>query len=198
MARVGTHMDIKKLTFAALGALAVSAAPALAEDTATTVPSAQEQCATIKAASGTDAFKAAYGTNKTKSNAFGKCVSARTTATEEAAAEAKTNAAKECDAERTADPVAFETTYGTNKTKSNAYGKCVSTKAKAKTAATVEEQTDAIVAAAKSCKAERQADPTAFKAKYGTNATKSNAFGKCVSAQAKAQQDKPEETTTSS
>jgi hypothetical protein len=44
--------------------------------------------------------------------------------------------------------------------------------------------------AAKSCKAERTADPDAFKAKYGTNAgnTKgagANAFGKCVSTIAK-------------
>ncbi len=190
-------MNLKNLTVAAVSALALTAGPALAEDTTTTVPTAQEQCAALKAELGKDAFKAAHGTNKTKSNAFGKCVSARTTATEDAAAEAKTNAAKECDAERTADPVAFETTYGTNKTKRNAYGKCVSGKAKAKTAATVEEQTEAIVSAAKSCKAERQADAAAFKAKYGTNANKSNAFGKCVSAQAKAQQDKPEETTSS-
>jgi hypothetical protein len=44
--------------------------------------------------------------------------------------------------------------------------------------------------AAKSCKAERSADPAAFKAKYGTNAGNAsgagaNAFGKCVSAIAK-------------
>ena len=41
--------------------------------------------------------------------------------------------------------------------------------------------------AAKSCKTERSADPTAFRAKYGTNAGNTsgagaNAFGKCVSA----------------
>ena len=40
-----------------------------------------------------------------------------------------------------------------------------------------------------SCQTERKADAAAFKAKYGTNKNKSNAFGKCVSAQAKAQQD---------
>jgi hypothetical protein len=43
------------------------------------------------------------------------------------------------------------------------------------------------VSAAKACKAERATDPAAFKAKYGTNKRKSNAFGKCVSATAKAQ-----------
>ena len=35
--------------------------------------------------------------------------------------------------------------------------------------------------AAKTCKAERAADPVAFKTTYGTNANKANAFGKCVS-----------------
>ena len=44
--------------------------------------------------------------------------------------------------------------------------------------------------AAKTCKALRTAAGEAnFKAAFGTNKTKSNAFGKCVSAQAKAQQD---------
>ena len=38
------------------------------------------------------------------------------------------NAAKECRAEREADPDAFEETYGTNGNKKNAFGKCVSTK----------------------------------------------------------------------
>lgn len=191
-------MDIKKLTLVAVGTLAFAAPAAIAEDTTTDVPTAQEQCAALKAEMGADAFKQAYGTNKNKSNAFGKCVSARTTATEEAAAEAKTNAAKECDTERTADEAAFTEKYGTGKTKNNAYGKCVSGKAKAKTAETVETETEAIVSASKTCKAERKADPAAFKAKYGTNANKSNAFGKCVSAQAKAQQDKPEDSTTTS
>ena len=39
--------------------------------------------------------------------------------------------------------------------------------------------------AAKACSDERKADPAAFKAKYGTNANKSNAFGKCVSGKVK-------------
>jgi len=41
---------------------------------------------------------------------------------------------------------------------------------------------------AKTCKAERTQDPDAFKAKYGTNKNKSNAFGKCVSQHAKTQE----------
>ena len=47
----------------------------------------------------------------------------------------------------------------------------------------------ATINAAKQCKDERKADPAAFKEKYGTNKNKRNAFGKCVSAIAKAQQD---------
>ena len=39
--------------------------------------------------------------------------------------------------------------------------------------------------AAKTCKAERTADPAAFREKYGTNKNKRNAFGKCVSKTAK-------------
>lgn len=38
----------------------------------------------------------------------------------------------------------------------------------------------------KLCRAQQQADPTAFKALYGTNKNKANAFGKCVSRMAKA------------
>lgn len=191
-------MNMKKLSLAALGTLAF-AGPAAAEDTTTTaVPTAQEQCAQLKADMGKATFNQTYGTNKNRSNAFGKCVSARTTATEEAAAEAKANASKQCDAEEAADPAAFADKYGTGKNKSNAHGKCVSGKAKAQTAEAVEADLEDTESAAKTCKSERAADPAAFKTKYGTNANKSNAFGKCVSAQAKAQQDKPEETTTTS
>jgi hypothetical protein len=34
-------------------------------------------------------------------------------------------------------------------------------------------------------RAERSADPAAFKAKYGTGSSKANAFGKCVSGKVK-------------
>jgi hypothetical protein len=74
------------------------------------------------------AFKAKYKN-------LGKCVSERAKAKREeqdeddaAAAEEQTNAAKECDAERSADKKAFEEKYGTNHNKKNAFGKCVSQK----------------------------------------------------------------------
>ena len=134
-------------------------------------------------------FRETYGTNKTKRNAFGKCVSARSHATAKAAKEAKQNASKECKAEETADPAAFKLKYGTGKHGSNAHGKCVSQKAKAKTSKAVDDQVKADVNAAKACKAERKADPAAFAQKYGTNSNKRNAFGKCVSKLAKAGED---------
>ena len=93
--------------------------------------------------------------------------------------QADKNAAKTCKAERAADPAAFKTKYGTNANKANAFGKCVSGKVKK-----AEEQAEAQEArenAAKKCKAERTANPETFKNTHGTNANKSNAFGKCVS-----------------
>ena len=102
---------------------------------------------------------------------------------------AEKNAAKACKAERgtTAQSIeAFKQKYGTNANKANAFGKCVSGKAKAKKEAAAEDA-DAERAeenAAKKCKAERGTTAQsieAFKQKYGTNANMANAFGKCVS-----------------
>src|SRR5215212_3133841 len=171
-----------KRSIIAIAAVLALPAAAMAQDT-TPAPSdsAAKACKTERASMGADAFKATYGTNKTKSNAFGKCVSKRTSSEKANHATAVTD----CRAERTADEAAFKTKYGTGKNGSNAFGKCVSSKAKQATAA----DTKADVNAAKTCKAESKADADAFKAKYGTNKTKSNAFGKCVSKLAKAQQD---------
>jgi Ni/Co efflux regulator RcnB len=97
----------------------------------------------------------------------------------------KREAQKECRAERgTTDATreAFRAKYGTNANKKNAFGKCVSQKAKAK-AAQAEEEANA----AQQCDAERgdtAESEKAFADKYGTNGNKKNAFGKCVSAKA--------------
>jgi hypothetical protein len=96
----------------------------------------------------------------------------------------------------------FAQFYGTNGNQQNAFGKCVSTKAQAQstntsttstssststsTSTSTTTTTTASSTAAALCRAERTTDPAAFKAKYGTNTNKSNAFGKCVSAKAKA------------
>ena len=106
---------------------------------------------------------------------------------------AEKNAAKACKAERGTTALtmaAFKAKYGTNANKANAFGKCVSGKAKKAKKQEAEEQEEARENAAKKCKAERGTTAQsieAFKDNYGTNANKANAFGKCVSKLAKAQ-----------
>ena len=174
-------------TFSLIGALALSTT-AFADDSTPvpTIPSASKQCRTERSAMGIKLFRMTYGTNKTKRNAFGKCVSKRTHATTDAVKEAKQNASRDCTAEETADPAAFTAKYGTGKHGANAHGKCVSQNAKSKAAKAVNAQVRADVNAAKACKTKRKADPAAFATKYGTGKTKRNPFGKCVSKQAKA------------
>jgi hypothetical protein len=129
-------------------------------------------------------FKSLYAPNGTAASAFGKCVSKHA----QAAKTNRTNAAKACKAEQAMpeadfraahDGKSFGEFYGKNDNDRNAYGKCVSSKAKAANAA----QEAKTLNAAKACKAERAADRAAFVAKYGGKA--SNAFGKCVSAKSK-------------
>ena len=122
-------------------------------------------------------FGKLYGTNANHRNAFGKCVSKAAQA--EAAAEQ--GAVKACGAEQADTGFAaahagktFDQAYGTNADLSNAFGKCVSQKAKAAAAA----QVQATVSAAKACRTELNAGAPAFKQKYGT-------FGHCVSFKAK-------------
>jgi hypothetical protein len=96
------------------------------------------------------------------------------------------NAARECRAERgttQATREAFALKYGTNANRKNAFGKCVSQKAREEAA----ERRAARRNAARQCRAERdQLGEAAFAQKYGTNKNKANAFGKCVSKAAKA------------
>ena len=180
------------ITTAVLGAALAPAAASAADPVPADFKNAAKYCKALKAASG-PSFASMFGTKK---NAYGKCVSS--TAKKQAAEDekqesaAKTNAAKECKAERDDAGFAaahggktFEQFYGTNKNGKNAYGKCVSTKAKAMKAEADDEdsaeQKDR-VNAAKSCKAAKKQDPDAFADKYGS---KRNAFGKCVSRTAK-------------
>ena len=67
---------------------------------------------------------------RTQFRTFAACVKAH--AADEAKEEqtAHTNAARECRDERKADPAAFMDQYGTNGNKRNAFGKCVSQKAR--------------------------------------------------------------------
>jgi hypothetical protein len=159
-----------------IAVLTLGALPAIAfAEDAPAQKSAAQLCQEQKTAMGDTAFKALYGTNANKSNAFGKCVSKQNAKS----AENAQNAAKACaDERKTLGEQAFRDKYGKNGNKANAFGKCVSLKAQAETAA----EQAATIKAAKTCKTERKTlGDAAFKAKYGTNANKSNAFGKCVS-----------------
>ena len=169
---------MRKLILAGAFALAAAApASAMAADTPSAAELAKASCKTQKAEMGTKTFKQTYSTKS-----VAKAVKACAGLTEDTAAAELKNAAKECKAERDLDPAAFALKYGTNTSGKNAYGKCVSSKAKA----AVAEETEKTVAAAETCNSLRSGDKVAFDAKYGL---KKNAFGKCVSATAEAQGD---------
>jgi len=131
-----------------------------------------------------------FGPGKAYRN-LGACVSAKAQQNGQNA----TNAAKTCKAEQADSNFAtshggksFSDFYGTNPNKKNAFGKCVSSKAKAAAAG----QNAGQLNAAKQCKMQ-QADPNfaathggkSFDDFYGTNPNKKNAFGRCVSTLAK-------------
>ena len=177
-----------------VGALLAVPATAFAETPTTTdQKNAAKECkALLKAAGSKQNLASSLGlkVNKNASNAYGKCVSklSREEAAERKAA--KTNAAKQCKAEQadanfaaTHDGKTFAQFYGA-KNDSSAYGKCVSTKAKAYNDK-ADEADQNRVNAAKACRAE-QKDAATFAQAYGTG---KNAFGKCVSRKAQAQND---------
>ena len=175
---------MKRLLIAAAAASMAVPAMATAAGDYTLPPTnaASAACKAERAKMGTATFKQTYGTNKTRSNALGKCIS-KHTKTETAN---QASAAKDCKAEQADANFAaahggktFDQFYGTGKKGANAYGKCVSGKSKAESKADVKTN----VNAAKTCKALRKNDNATFVSKYGS---KRNAFGKCVSATAKA------------
>jgi hypothetical protein len=195
----------KLLIAAAVSAAAIAPVAAQAADPAPSdFKNAAKFCKAFRAASGSN-FASMFGTKK---NAYGKCVSktANKNADEDAAQEkaAKSNAAKDCKAERGDAAFAdshggktFAEFYGTGKNGKNAYGKCVSAKAKAKKAAADTEdkaQAKDRINAAKSCKQAKKDDADQFAEDFGS---KKNAFGKCVSKTARemAAERKQESTT---
>ena len=117
------------LTIAAVAALAIPAVSIADQNP----PSQQNEknaakfCKALREAAGKDNFRSLFGGGK---NAFGKCVSSKAKAKSAKQLHATVNAAKQCQAERLADPAAFKDHYGTNANKSNAFGKCVSSKVK--------------------------------------------------------------------
>ena len=148
---------------------------------------AQKQCKEERGKSSAtrEAFKAKY-------HSMSRCVKRAEADEEREARKARKNAAQECKDERKAlGPDEFAEQYGTNNNKSNAFGKCVSAKAKEKKAEMDGEDAEKIAErkhAARVCAAERkEIGDEEFAEKYGTNENKKNAFGKCVSGTARGQ-----------
>jgi hypothetical protein len=136
-------------------------------------------CTALKASMGAT-FASTYAT-------FGKCVSQWTRAEHQNRHEAEAACkAEQADAGFAAahGGKSFDQFYGAGKQGANALNRCV----KAKSAAASAKELKATTNAARKCKAERALDAAAFKSKYGTGETKANAFGKCVSKLAQAQQ----------
>jgi hypothetical protein len=137
---------------AALVAFGIPAAYAVAssEQNAKPATTAQAQnadenaaklCKAERASMGVEAFQKKYGTNHNLRNAFGKCVSSKSKDDKDEKDEDEDDdkgeksggAAKACKAERASVGVeAFAKKYGTNHNLKNAFGKCVSGKAKDK------------------------------------------------------------------
>ena len=187
---------------AAIAAAAVFPTTALADTTAANKTNASKQCKTMQAGQTKAQFASTItaltkSTKVTERNAFGKCVSFFAKQDAKQDATAKSSANSECKAQQAksdADFAAqhsndgndanntFATFYGTGKGK-NAFGKCVSSKAKEqKDEADAKDvkEAKAVSNAAKECK-----KPGATAA-FGTG---KNAFGKCVSAKSKAKND---------
>ena len=173
----------KLLTIAALVCLAAPAA--LAAPPPGQGSSASTVCKQQRKTIGMNAFRLLYAPTGSPQAAMDACLAQQA---QVASTEAK-NAAMACKTERGTTPesiAAFNAKWGSNGNKKNAFGKCVS----ATTQQEVAEQQQAVLNAAKQCKAERGTTPTsitAFNATYGTNTNKKNAFGKCVSKLVKAQ-----------
>ena len=179
-----------------LAAVLVLPAGAVAKPNASDKRAAIAQCKSERGKS-----KATRRAFKAKYHGFARCL--HQNAAEEHAEKkaALKNAAKQCKAERadadfpaTHDGKSFQEFYGTGKHGKNAYGKCVSTKARALKAKEDEADKQDVAAfknAAKECKSEADDDDFAsshdgksFEDFYGTNHNHRNAFGKCVSGKA--------------
>ena len=168
-----------KLRWTAMVAVAAIALPGTAiagsdESAGGPHKNASKLCKSLKAQMGAEAFKTAYGTNDNRRNAHGKCVRKHRHAVKRLIAQAVEQCKAEQQATQSVRPA--EGDKGGNPDK-RALRECV----KQKVAAMLAERREAFDNAAEQCRAEREADPAAFREKYGSNESKRNAFGKCVS-----------------
>jgi hypothetical protein len=180
---------MRAILFAAILAALVVPAAAFSEDGAgQDKANAARACSALRTSMGLDLFRQTYGTlESNRRNAFGKCVSKWTRAEHQNRLSARSQcAAEQADPNFPAshDDKSFAQFYGTGPKGANAFGRCVSGKAKS---ASAEARQDTLNAA-RQCRSERKRlGVPAFRAEYGKNANDRNAFGKCVSALAKAQ-----------
>jgi hypothetical protein len=205
---------MKKLLSAvcAAGMVAAVTGTAIADTpTSTETSNAAKYCKALRTSSGSpeafaEAVKVVVGAKKvTVKNAYGKCVSKQAKNNAKDDKQARTNAAKDCKAERAQSDADFGAShggktfaqqYGTGKKGKNAYGNCVSLKAHQNKQAAAQKNKDELNAA-KQCKAEKAQSDADFGAshggktfaqQYGSNQNGKNAFGRCVSSKAKAQE----------
>jgi hypothetical protein len=167
-----------------LAALAFAVAPLAAFATATPAQQAAKDCAALRAKVGGTVFAQAFASTGT-SNEFGKCVSKFVQVERANVSSANTL----CSAEQ-ADPSfaashggkTFAQFYGAGNGK-DAFGRCVSLKARNSTAAERAELNPA-----KTCSGLRTTlGQPLFAPAFGTNTNHRNAFGKCVSLVARSQ-----------
>ena len=171
---------MKRLVIAALLAFAVSTVVATAAPGSDATKNANAACTALKAKIGATAFTQAYAT-------FGRCVSSMAPVEQQNL----TSADASCTAEQNDATFAashggktFDQFYGTGKNSRNAFGNCVSAKAKASSKAEGQDRPNP----ARTCRAERTLMGVApFGALYGKNANDRNAFDKCVAKAARAQ-----------
>ncbi len=182
---------MKRIAMAAgLAAMLLVPASAAAGPTGKDRRNAARECRAERTAMGTENFVQKYGGRR---NAFGKCVSRGAREEQRERKVARKNAAKLCKAERAMPESEFRAAnggksfaelYGTNANGRNAYGKCVSTKARL-LKRQADERDRASRNAAQSCREEQRLDEEGFRQRYGTNRNRRNAFGKCVSQRAR-------------
>lgn len=160
--------------------LAAALAPAAALASASDQSSASKDCTALRAKMGLTAFNQAYAS-------FGACVSRFAPLEQNNTTSANTACqAEQADANFAANHggKTFAQFYGTGHSSKNAFGNCVSNRAKASSQAEQQGRTNP----AQTCRALRTSLGTAtFSKTYGKNASDKNAFGKCVSATAKSQ-----------
>jgi hypothetical protein len=194
-------MKITKTIALAAATMAVAAVPATAlASSASDHSQAQKQCRSEQKSMGKATFDKTFGTSSNDKSAFGKCVSHNQKQDSSDESTAQKNAAKTCKAQQNDPKFAdshggktFDQFYGTNKNGKNAFGKCVSQTAKAAASKMEAKQVKAEENAAKTCKTQAS-DPKfaanhggqTFAQFYGKNKNDKNAFGKCVSQNAKA------------